>query len=234
MSKLIWDLDGARLYETGVDRGVLFVYDSESKTYGAGVAWNGLTAVNENPSGAEATALYADNIKYLNLMSNEEFGATIEAYTYPDEFAVCDGSAAYATGVFLNQQKRKTFAFSYRTLVGNDEEDTDYGYKIHVVYGAKASPASKSRNTVNESPEAMTFSWEVTTTPIEFSGYKPTAHVVIDSTKFTTTEQKAILTSFEDFLYGTDGTGGSTGTTAALPLPADYARIFSTLVTTQG
>lgn len=198
MSKLIWDATGSRLYETGTDRGVLYV--QEDGEYGAGVAWNGLTAVTESPSGAEANPLYADNIKYLNLMSNEEFGATIEAYTYPDEFAACDGSAEIATGVSIGQQQRKTFGLAYRTILGNDVDGNDYGYKIHLVYGALASPSEKAYATVNDSPEAITFSWEITTTPVSVEGYKPTAHLEINSTKVP----KEKLTELEALLYGSD------------------------------
>lgn len=196
---LVWDQTGERFYETGVDHGVLFVYNSETNQYGEGIAWNGLTNVSEKPSGAEATALYADNIKYLNLISNEEFGATIEAYTYPDEFAECDGSASLADGVIVGQQKRKKFAFSYRTKIGNDVDGSDKGYKIHIVYGCLAAPTEKGYATINDSPEAITFSWEVTTTPVAVGeGYRPTACVTIDSTK----ADAAKLTELEAWLYG--------------------------------
>lgn len=202
MSALTWDNVGERFYETGVDRGVLFPFKTVGGVagYQKGVAWNGLTAVNENPSGAEATALYADNIKYLNLISNEDFGATVEAYFYPDEFAECDGSAEPVDGVYLGQQPRIPFGFSYRTKIGNDVNGSDKGYKIHLVYHAQAAPSSKSYGTINESPEAITFSWEVTTTPEQVTGYKPTAHLVIDSTK-TGAEQLAAL---EAILYGNE------------------------------
>lgn len=204
--KLVWDKTGERRFETGVDHGVLFPLIN--RAYPKGVAWNGLSTVTESPSGAEANPIYADNIKYLTLMSNEEFGATIEAYTYPDEFAECDGSAEIATGVSIGQQSRKAFGLSYRTLLGNDTEDTDLGYKIHLVYGAKASPSEKSRQTVNDSPEAVTFSWEVTTTPVEISAlnpttgkpYKPTSHLEFDSTKVDATK----LAALEEILYGKD------------------------------
>ena len=172
MAKLTWDDTGKRLYETGVKQGVLYLLD-EDGTYKNAVAWNGLTAVTESPSGAEATALYADDIKYLSLMSAEEFGATIEAYTYPEEFAQCDGSASLATGVYIGQQARKTFGMCYKTTLGNDVEGNDYGYKLHIIYGAKASPSEKAYATINDSPEAITFSWEITTTPVNVAGFKP-------------------------------------------------------------
>lgn len=197
MSRIVWDQSGERLYETGVDHGVLFPI--EDATYGKGVPWNGLTQVTESPSGAEATALYADNIKYLSLMSAEDFGATVEAYTYPDEFAECDGSAAVSKGVMIGQQDRKAFGLAYRTKVGNDQND-NLGYKIHLIYGAKASPSERSYATVNDSPEAITFSWELTTTPINVTGRKPTALLTIDSTKVN----KDTLKKFEDILYGID------------------------------
>ena len=199
MAKLVWDEVGKRTYETGVDKGVLYVQDAEG-AYGKGVAWNGLTAVNESPSGAEPTPLYADNIKYLELTSKEEYGATIEAYTYPDEFEACDGSAEIGEGVVIGQQSRKVFGLCYRTVKGNDVKNNDYGYKIHLVYGCKAKPAQKNYQTINDSPEAITFSWEVSTTPVEVAGFKPTATVTIDSTKVTAEKLKAV----EDALYGTE------------------------------
>lgn len=199
MPKLVWDETGKRLYETGVSKGVLYVQTDEG-TYGNGVAWNGLTAVNESPSGAEATPLYADDIKYLELTSTEEYGASIEAYTYPEEFEQCDGSAELGAGVTIGQQPRKAFGFCYRTLIGNDVKNNDYGYKIHIVYGAKAAPSEKAYQTVNDSPEAITFSWELTTTPVNVTGHKPTACITIDSTKI----EPAKLTSIEEALYGTD------------------------------
>ena len=199
MAKLVWDEVGKRTYETGVDKGVLYVQDDEG-AYGKGVAWNGLTAVNESPSGAEPTALYADNTKYLELTSKEEYGATIEAYTYPDEFEACDGSAEVGTGVVIGQQSRKVFGLCYRTVKGNDVKNNDYGYKIHLVYGCKAKPAQKNYQTINDSPEAITFSWEVSTTPVEVEGFKPTATVTIDSTKVTGEKLKSI----EEALYGTE------------------------------
>lgn len=217
MYNVKWDQTGERLYETGVDRGVLYVQDA-SGAYPKGVAWNGLTAVTESPSGAEANPLYADNIKYLNLMSAEDYGSTIEAYTYPDEFAVCDGSAEIAAGVSIGQQKRKTFGFCYRTFLGNDVDNNDYGYKLHIVYGALASPSEKAYATVNDSPEAITFSWEVTTTPVNVTGFKPTAHVEINSTKV----DKDKLATLEAILYG------SGETEARLPLPDEIVELIGT------
>lgn len=198
MAKLVWDESGKRVYETGVRNGVLYV-QGESGSYEKGVAWNGLTAVTESPSGAEPTALYADDIKYLELFSAEEFGATVEAYTYPEEFEACDGSASLGKGVTIGQQDRKAFGLCYRTVVGNDVKGNEHGYKIHLVYGAKAKPSEKAYATVNDSPEAVTFSWEVTTTPVNVAGFKPTASVTIDSTKIEALKLKAI----EDKLYGT-------------------------------
>ena len=198
MAKLVWDESGKRLYETGVEKGVLYV-QGENGQYENGVAWNGLTAVTESPSGAEPTALYADDIKYLELFSAEEFGATIEAYTYPAEFEACDGSASLGTGVTIGQQDRKAFGLCYRTIVGNDVKGNENGYKLHLIYGAKAKPSEKAYATVNDSPEAVTFSWEVTTTPVNVAGFKPTATVTIDSTKIQPDKLKAI----EDKLYGT-------------------------------
>lgn len=198
MAKLVWDESGKRVYETGVRNGVLYV-QGENGEYQKGVAWNGLTAVTESPSGAEPTALYADDIKYLELFSAEEFGATVEAYTYPEEFEACDGSASLGKGVTIGQQDRKAFGLCYRTVVGNDVKGNEHGYKIHLVYGAKAKPSEKAYATVNDSPEAVTFSWEVTTTPVNVAGFKPTASVTIDSTKIEALKLKAI----EDKLYGT-------------------------------
>lgn len=195
MAKLLWDQNGERTYETGVDHGILFV--QESGTYGEGVAWNGLTTVTESPSGAEASAIYADNIKYLNLYSAEEFGATIEAYTYPDEFGVCDGSADIATGVSIGQQERKSFGFAYRTRLGNDTDGDSYGEKIHLLYGCRASTTQKGYSTVNDSPEAINFSWEITTTPVPVEGFRPTANVIIDSTKTDETKYKKLLAIIE-------------------------------------
>ena len=215
MSKLAWDASGERLYETGVKQGVLYVMNSN--VYGNGVAWNGLTAITESPSGAESTPLYADDIKYLDLRSTEEFGATIEAYTYPDEFAACDGSASLADGVSIGQQARKMFGLCYRTTVGNDTDGTDHGYKLHLIYGATASPSEKAYETINDSPEAITFSWEITTTPVSVTGFKPTASISIDSTKADPT----CLAALEEKLYG----GESTEPT--LPLPDEVKTIMT-------
>lgn len=222
--KLVWDKTGEHYYETGVKNGVLYPM-SASGTYPKGVAWNGLTAITESPSGAEATALYADDIKYLNLMSNEEFGATVEAYTYPDEFAECDGSASLTEGVYIGQQARKTFGLCYRTTLGNDSKGNDYGYKLHIIYGAMASPSEKAYATINDSPDAITFSWELSTTPVAVANFKPTASLTIDSTKVD--PQK--LASLEEILYGKDGTGGDHSTGAVdprLPLPDEIANIM--------
>ena len=217
MSKIVWDKTGERYYETGVKNGVLYI--PTGGVYSKGVAWNGLTAVTESPSGAEATPLYADDIKYLNLMSNEEFGATIEAYTYPDEFAECDGSASIATGVMIGQQNRKTFGLSYRTALGNDTVGNDYGYKLHLIYGALAAPSEKGYATINDSPEAITFSWEVTTTPVSVTGFKPTASITIDSTK----ADPAKLAALEKILYGSDD---APATEPRLPLPDEIAALM--------
>ena len=221
MSRITWDTVGERYYETGVKMGVLYPIQAGG-LYNKGVAWNGLTAVTESPSGAEATALYADDIKYLNLLSNEEFGATIEAYTYPEEFAECDGSAALAHGVMIGQQKRKIFGLCYRTAIGNDVDGSDYGYKLHLVYGCLASPSEKAYATINDSPEAITFSWEVTTTPVSVTGFKPTSQITIDSTKVKPEK----LTALEDILYGKDG-DGEAATEPRLPLPDEVAALFS-------
>lgn len=219
MSKLVWDNTGDRLYETGVKNGVLYV-QSSAGTYPKGVAWNGLTAVTESPSGAEATALYADDIKYLSLMSTEEFGATIEAYTYPEEFEACDGSASLVEGVSIGQQKRTPFGLCYRTTIGNDTDGNDHGYKLHIIYGALASPSEKAYATINDSPEAITFSWEVTTTPVNVTGFKPTASLVIDSTKVDASK----LTALEDILYGSDA---ESGTDPRLPLPDEIKTLMA-------
>lgn len=215
MAKLVWDATGERKYETGVRNGVLYVM-GEGGTYPKGVAWNGLTAVTESPSGAEATALYADDTKYLNLISAEEFGATIEAYMYPDEFAECDGSATLAAGVTIGQQPRKTFGMSYRTVYGNDVDNESYGYKLHLIYGAVAAPSEKAYATINDSPEAITFSWEVKTTPVNVTGHKPTASLTIDSTKVDEVKLKKI----EDILYG------AAEGEARLPLPDEIIQIL--------
>lgn len=216
MAKLTWDDTGKKIYETGVDRGVLYPIATGS-TYSTGVPWNGLTAINESPSGAESNPQYADNIKYLDLTSAEEFGFTIEAFTYPAEFEECDGSAELAEGVIIGQQTRKMFGFSYRSLVGNDTRGIDFGYKIHLVYGCKASPSEKSRSTVNDSPEATTFSWEVTTTPVNVNGHKPTSHLIVDTTIADATKVKAL----EDKLYGDDSAG-----TPSLPTPDEVYAMF--------
>lgn len=200
MSKLIWDESGKKTYETGLDRGVLYPQLATDGTYPKGVAWNGLVSVSENPSGAESNKKYADNTVYLNLTSAEEFGATIEAFTYPDEFAACDGSAEVAVGVVIGQQTRSTFGLCYRTILGNDTKESDYGYKIHIVYGAKASPTEKGYQTVNETPEAITFSWEVSTTPVQIAGFKPSATMIVDSIKCDPTK----LAALEEILYGKD------------------------------
>lgn len=197
--RLTWDQTGERLFETGVKQGVIYPQGTDG-SYPKGVAWNGLTAVTESPSGAEATALYADNIKYLNLLSTEEFGATIEAYTYPEEFEACDGSASLADGVTVGQQKRKAFGLSYKTTLGNDIDSYDYGYKLHLIYGALAKPSEKAYATINDSPEAITFSWEVTTTPVNVAGLKPTASVTINSKKADAKK----LAKLEAILYGSD------------------------------
>ena len=199
MSKLVWDQDGERLYETGIEQGVLYPR-SDDGTYPKGYAWNGLTGVSEAPSGAEETALYADNIKYLSLTSAEEFGATITAYTYPEEFEKCDGSADIASGVTISQQDRTPFGLVYKTQIGNDTKGNDHGYKLHIVYGAKAKPSSRDYKTINDSPEAIELSWEISTTPVDVAGFKPTAYLVIDSTKCEALKLKSV----EDKLYGGD------------------------------
>lgn len=215
MPKLIWDGTGERLFETGVKQGVLYPIQPDGK-YTKGVAWNGLITVTESPSGAESTPLYADDIKYVNLVSNEEFGATVEAYTYPDEFAECDGSGTLAEGVTVGQQKRKVFGLCYRTTIGNDVDGNDHGYKLHLVYGCLAAPSEKAYSTINDSPDAITFSWEVTTTPVNVAGFKPTSQITIDSTKV----DQAKLTAIEDLLYGT------TEKEASLPLPDELAKVL--------
>ena len=215
MTKLNWDVQGERYYETGVSKGVLYPF-KEGK-YTNGVAWNGLTAVTESPSGAEPTPLYADNIKYLNLLSNEEFAATVEAYTYPDEFAECDGSAELAAGVSVGQQKRIPFGMSYVTKVGNDTDGQDYGYKIHLIYGALAKPSQKNYATINDNPEAITFSWELSTTPVAVPNLKPTACITIDSKKVGSDKLKKI----EDKLYGTETDE------ATLPTPTELAALIA-------
>lgn len=225
MAQLKWNQVGEKLYETGVDHGILFPQGTNG-AYEAGVAWNGLTAVTEKPSGAEATAKFADNIKYLNLVSTEEFGATIEAFMYPDEFAVCDGSAQIAKGAFAGQQTRRQFGLVYRTALGNDVQGTEHGYKLHLIYNGLAAPSEKAFATINDSPDAITFSWEIKTTPVAVPGFKPTASVVIDSTK----TDAAKLTILEAILFGTDGEGeGATGTDPRLPMPAEVITLLGTV-----
>ena len=214
---LTWDESGSRLYETGVQKGVLYIKNKSTGAYENGVAWNGLTAVTESPEGAEPTPLYADDIKYLNLLSNEEFKATIEAYTYPDEFAACDGSASLVEGVYVGQQTRATFGMCYRTVLGNDLEGNEHGYKLHIIYGCLAAPSEKAYATINDSPEAITFSWEVSTNPENVTGFKPTASITIDSTKVDETK----LAALEKLLYG-DGQ-----TPAKLPLPDEIKTTLS-------
>lgn len=225
MTRVLWDQVGEKVYETGVDRGVLYIPDNTGD-YVNGYAWNGLTAVTESPSGAESNKQYADNTVYLNLKSAEEFGATLEAFTYPDEFGQCDGTAAPTAGVRIGQQVRKTFGLSYRSLLGNDLEGTEYGYKIHLIYGADAAPSERAYGTVNDSPEAITFSWELMTTPVPVGTinsveYKPTSYIEIDSTVV----DAAALASLEDLLYGTGGTDPS------LPTPAEVVALFAGAVT---
>lgn len=217
MSKLVWDRTGERYYETGVRQGVLYPMDT-SGTYPKGVAWNGLTAVTESPSGAEATPLYADDIKYLNLMSAEEFGATIEAYTYPDEFAACNGEAELVPGVTIGQQARQAFGMSYRTVIGNDVDGESHGYKLHLIYGALAAPSEKGYSTINDSPDAITFSWEISTTPVSVDNFKPTASITINSTKVNAEK----LAALEKVLYG------DTDVEPRLPLPNEVAQIMTT------
>lgn len=218
MSKIVWDAVGEHIFETGVRNGVLYLKD-ETGAYNTGVAWNGLTSVSESPEGAEPTDLYADDIKYLTLMSAENFKATIEAYTYPVEFEECDGSATIANGVVIGQQARKPFGLCYRTALGNDTDGTEHGYKLHIVYGCQASPSEKQYSTINDSPEAITFSWEVSTTPVNVTGKKPTATLIIDSTK----ADKAKLTALEAILYGAESTE------PRLPLPDEIATLMTTV-----
>ena len=218
MSKIVWDAIGEHTFETGVRNGVLYLKDAEG-AYSNGVAWNGLTSVSESPEGAEPTDLYADDIKYLTLMSAENFKATIEAYTYPVEFEECDGSATIAKGVVIGQQSRKPFGLCYRTAIGNDTDGNEHGYKLHIVYGCQASPSEKQYSTINDSPEAITFSWEVSTTPVNVTGKKPTATLIIDSTK----TDKAKLTALEAILYGSESTE------PRLPLPDEIATLMTTV-----
>lgn len=216
MPKLVWDQTTEHLYETGVNQCALYLQDSDG-TYPTGVAWNGISSIQESPSGADASDIYADNIKYLTLRAAEDFGATIEAYTYPDEFAVCDGTAAPTKGVYIGQQTRKAFGLAYKTLIGNDTEGTDYGYKLHLIYNATASPSEKQYQTVNDSPEAISFSWEISTVAVNVDGYKPTATITIDSTK----ADKAKLTALEETLFGSDSG------TAKLPSPSEVIAMMS-------
>lgn len=222
--KLAWDKTGEHLYETGVDHGVLYPIQTGG-LYNKGVAWNGITKVSEKPTGAEATPLYADNVKYLNLVSAESFEASIEAYMYPDEFAECDGSANIATGVSIGQQNRKMFGLAYRTIVGNDEDNNDHGYKLHLIYNALAAPSEKGYSTINDSPEAISLSWEVKTTPVNVAGFKPTACVTIDSTKV----KPAKLAALEEILYGKDEstTGAGDGADPRLPMPDEIATLMA-------
>lgn len=215
--RLSWDDIGKRLFETGVDRGVLYPMEADG-TYGKGVAWNGLTAVNDSKEGGEPEEIYADNIQYLSLASVERYGCTIEAYTYPDEFAECDGSAEVTKGVYITQQTRKHFGFCHRSLVGNDTEGTEYGYKLHLIYGCLAAPSDQEHSTVNETPEAETFSWDVSTTPVPVEGYKPTAHLIVDSTKV----DKEKLAELEDMLYGKSGASGD----PKLPTPDEVIALI--------
>lgn len=217
MAKLVWDKTGEKFFESGVDHGVLYLLGNTG-AYDKGYAWNGLISINETPSGAESNKQYADNIPYLNLISAEEFGLTVEAYTYPPEFGVCDGSAEPTPGVSIGQQDRKMFGMSYRTKIGNDTEGQDHGYKLHLVYGAQASPSEKTYNSINDSPEATTFSWEVTTTPVNVTGFKPTASIVIDSTKVDAGK----LAELEKKLYGDDSSG-----TATLPTPDEVIAMLT-------
>lgn len=221
MAKLVWDAIGEHLYETGVRNGVLYPYvkgnNAASSGYLAGVAWNGLTAVTESPSGADETALWADDIKYLSMRAAEEFGGTIEAYTYPDEWAECDGSATLTTGVTISQQNRKTFGLCFRTTLGNDTEQNDHGYKLHLIYGCTASPSERGYQTINDSPEAITFSWEFSTQPVPVTDHKPTACLTIDSTKV----DAAKLAALEAVLYGSDNAE------ARLPLPDEVATLLA-------
>lgn len=216
MSKLVWDQSGKRLYETGVDHGVLYPIQTGG-VYSKGVAWNGLTAVTESPSGADVNDIYADNMKYLGLVGAEKFGATVEAYTYPDEFAECDGSVELVKGATIGQQNRKVFGMVYRTVIGNDVDGNEHGYKLHLIYGATAAPSEKAYNTINEDPEAITFSWELSTTPVNVTGHKPTASLTIDSTKADPTK----LAKLEKILFG------DTETEPRLPLPDEIAQLLN-------
>lgn len=220
MFNLQWDQIGERVYETGVKMGVL--YPQKGGMYPKGVAWNGLTAITESPSGAEPEPIYADDTKYLNLISNEEFGATVEAYTYPEEFGACDGSAEIGTGVSIGQQRRNPFGLCYRTTIGNDTDGSDYGYKIHIIYGAMASPSEKGYATINDTPEAITFSWELATTPVDVPGFKPTASLTVDSTKV----EKEKLKILEEILYGEAAAKPAEAIDARLPLPSEIIELI--------
>lgn len=220
MFNLQWDQIGERVYETGVKMGVL--YPQKGGMYPKGVAWNGLTAITESPSGAEPEPIYADDTKYLNLISNEEFGATVEAYTYPEEFGACDGSAEIGTGVSIGQQRRNPFGLCYRTTIGNDTDGSDYGYKIHIIYGAMASPSEKGYATINDTPEAITFSWELATTPVDVPGFKPTASLTVDSTKV----EKEKLKILEEILYGKAAAEPAEAIDARLPLPSEIIELI--------
>lgn len=234
MARIQWDQVGTRYYENGVDHAVLYLVNSDG-TYSNGVAWNGLTSVSESPSGADANKLWADNMNYLTLYGIEEFGASIEAYTYPDEFAECDGSRTLMAGVTIGQQTRKGFGLCYRTKIGNDTVGNDFGYKLHLIYGCRASPSDRSYETINDSPDAISFSWEITTTPVEViigTGanavtYQPTASLIIDSRDFATEQLKTKLAGLEDVLYGTGTTTGTGGTNPRLPLPAEIITLLS-------
>ena len=231
MAKLVWDAIGEHRYETGVDHGVLYQVTAAGK-YSNGVAWNGLTNVSESPSGAEAQKQYADNMNYLTLYSAEEFGATVEAFTYPDEFEQNDGFVTPVKGMRLGQQPRKGFGLVYRTKMGNDTEGEDYGYKLHLIYGCRAAPSERGYATINDSPEAITFSWELSTTPVQVPNYEPTSQVVIPSTDFESQDEKAKLTLLEDVLFGTEGSGGAEGTVPTLPLPEVVEKILDGTITT--
>lgn len=231
MPKLVWDAIGEHIYETGVDHGVLYQVTNAGK-YSNGVAWNGLTSVSESPSGAEAQKQYADNMNYLTLYSAEEFGATIEAFTYPDEFEQNDGSATPVKGMRIGQQARKPFGLCYRTKIGNDVAGDDFGYKLHLIYGCRASPSERGYSTINDSPEAITFSWELSTTPVQVTGYEPTSQITIPSTDFESTDDKTKLTLLENVLFGTEGEGQAAGTTPTLPLPEVVEKILDGTITT--
>lgn len=233
MGKIVWDTIGEHFYENGVDHCVLYPINNTTNEYDTGVAWNGITSISESPSGADANKQWADNINYLTLYGAEEFGASIEAYTYPDEFAECDGSAQLVNGVYIGQQPRRGFGLSYRTKVGNDTVGQDLAFKLHLIYGCRASPSDRGYESINDSPEPINFSWEITTTPITVKDHKPTASLVIDSRDFTTEAAKKKLEDFMDIIYGrnaTTGTGDLTELTPRLPLPDEV----KTLLTVSG